>query len=154
MTLLRADLHVLSIMLGNMCPKLSRCFREQNIELTSICSEWYITWFAKCLPLPSIMRVWDALFFEGYKVLLRVALGVFKRVEAQVLSHPTFEEIMKARSSGLGNSFSTMNCLRQASPLVAYESPYVGGRFGSFGKTLCAPLNSRMRFTELDGKLL
>jgi hypothetical protein len=45
-----------------------------NVDLMSICSEWFITWFAKSLPVSTVLRVWDTLFFEGFKaqLLLRV----------------------------------------------------------------------------------
>lgn len=95
MTLLRADMRVLTALLAQMCPRTARIFGDERVELTSICSEWYITWFAKSLPIPAALRVWDTLFFEGFKVLFRVSVGVFKRVEAEVLSVPTFEHIME-----------------------------------------------------------
>jgi len=95
MTLLRADISVLALVLSKKCPKVARTFQENGVELLSICSEWYITWFAKCLPVATILRVWDTLFFEGFKVLFRVALGVFKCVEPEVLQFPTFDAIME-----------------------------------------------------------
>lgn len=99
MTLLRADMDVLSSVLMQKCPKVGKAFRKHGIELISICSEWFITWFAKCLPVPTIMRVWDTLFFEGYKVLFRVALGVFKRAEPEVLQCNSFDAIMESAKS-------------------------------------------------------
>eukprot|EP00747_Dinoflagellata_sp_TGD_P187252 gnl/TRDRNA2_/TRDRNA2_44812_c0_seq1.p1 gnl/TRDRNA2_/TRDRNA2_44812_c0~~gnl/TRDRNA2_/TRDRNA2_44812_c0_seq1.p1 ORF type:complete len:446 (+),score=90.00 gnl/TRDRNA2_/TRDRNA2_44812_c0_seq1:69-1340(+) len=96
MILLRADIVVLETLLKQKCPKTAKHFKEQNVELTSICSEWYITWFAKCLPTTTMLRVWDTLFYEGWKVLFRVSVGVFKRVEAELLrSCADFEQIME-----------------------------------------------------------
>jgi len=95
MTLLRADLRVLAEVLAQKCPKVSRQLREQEVELTPICSGWFITWYAKCLPLHTVLRVWDTLFFEGYKVLFRVTIGLFKCVEAKILQCPNFEAIME-----------------------------------------------------------
>lgn len=95
MTLLRADMQVLASFLAVKCPKVATVFQRQNVELTSICSEWYITWFAKSLPVQTVLRIWDVLFFEGFKVLFRVALGVFKRVEADVLQCAGFDDIME-----------------------------------------------------------
>lgn len=95
MTLLRADMRVLTSLLFQKSPKVARHIQEQGVELESFCSEWYITWFAKCLPVSTILRVWDTLFFEGFKVLFRVAVGVFKLVEPQILKCPTFDEVME-----------------------------------------------------------
>lgn len=95
MALLRADMEVLSSVLQQKCPKVAHVFKEEGIDLTSICSEWYITWFSKSLPGDTILRVWDTLFFEGFKVLFRVALGIFKRAETEVLQNASFDAIME-----------------------------------------------------------
>jgi len=94
MTLLRGDMQVLSSLMSQKCSKVFRIFRENEIQLTSICSEWFITWFAKCLPVQTTLRVWDTLFLEGFKVLFRVALGIFKLAEAEVLKCSSFDAIM------------------------------------------------------------
>jgi hypothetical protein len=99
MTLLRADMVVLSSVLERKCPKVARAFRVSGVELMSFCSEWYITWFSRCLPVSTILRVWDTLFFEGFKVLFRVALGVFKRTEQEILRCGSFENIMESSKS-------------------------------------------------------
>lgn len=99
MALLRADMEVLTSVLQQKCPKVAHVFREECIDLTSICSEWYITWFSKCLPGDTILRVWDTLFFEGFKILFRVALGIFKQAEAEVLQNPSFDAIMEKAKS-------------------------------------------------------
>jgi len=95
MVLLRADMLVLQEILNQKCPRVAERFRGQNIDLMSICSEWYVTWFAKCLPVPTMLRVWDALFFEGFKVMFRVSLGIFRRAEADILQLPSFDQLME-----------------------------------------------------------
>jgi len=63
---------------GQRCPNLSALLAQLvalkcqellrlNVDLMSICSEWFITWFAKSLPVSTVLRVWDTLFFEGFK---------------------------------------------------------------------------------------
>jgi len=99
MMLLKADMHVLSAELQRWCPKVATVFRKEKVELMSICSQWYITWFCICLPGPTLLRVWDTLFFEGFKVLFRIALGVFRRAEEEVLKCGTFETIMERAQS-------------------------------------------------------
>merc|ERR1719191_1834218 len=95
MTLLRADMRALSRTLARKCPKVAQRLSQEGVDLTSICSEWYITWYAKSLPGPTILRVWDALFLEGFKVLFRVAVGVFKRAEADILRCKGFDQLME-----------------------------------------------------------
>mmetsp|Transcript_98311 Transcript_98311/g.194795 ORF Transcript_98311/g.194795 Transcript_98311/m.194795 type:complete len:380 (-) Transcript_98311:349-1488(-) len=99
MMLLKADMSVLSAELQLRCPKVASMFRREKVELMSICSQWYITWFCICLPGPTLLRVWDTLFFEGFKVLFRIALGIFRRAEEEVLKCGTFETIMERAQS-------------------------------------------------------
>jgi len=95
MTLLRADMSVLSIFMKTRCSKVAKELQRLNIDLLSICSEWYLTWFAKSLPIATVLRVWDTLFFEGFKILFRVAMGVFKKVEQEVLQCGSFDGVME-----------------------------------------------------------
>ena len=95
MTLLRADMHVLASCMQAKCAKVSRTLNQLNVDLLSICSEWYITWFANSLPVTTVLRVWDTLFFEGFKVLFRVSLGIFKQIEEDVLKSDGFDAIMQ-----------------------------------------------------------
>lgn len=95
MTLLRADMKVLQVILQERCPRAANQLLQHGVDLMAICSEWYLTWFAKCLPVSTLLRVWDALFFEGFKVFFRVALGVFRRVEAEILQCPSFDQLME-----------------------------------------------------------
>lgn len=95
MTLLRADMRALSGALARRCPKVSKRLLSEDVDLTAVCSQWYMTWYALSLPAPTILRVWDVLFLEGFKVLFRIAVGVFKRAEADILHCRGFEEIME-----------------------------------------------------------
>jgi len=95
MVLLRADMQVLATLLGQHCPRVAKELNDHHIDLLSVCSEWHITWFAKSLPIPSVLRVWDALFFEGFKVIFRVGLGIFHRVEPELLRCKSFDCLME-----------------------------------------------------------
>lgn len=95
MTLLRADLQVLAGVLQAKCPKVAHALSARGVDLLSVCSEWYLTWFAKSLPASTILRVWDTLFYEGFKVLFRVAVGVFKVVEPEILRCGSFDDVME-----------------------------------------------------------
>ncbi|EME41765.1 hypothetical protein DOTSEDRAFT_73983 [Dothistroma septosporum NZE10] len=46
---------------------------------------WFMSLFVGTLPIESVLRVWDCLFFEGSKTLFRIALAIFKFGEPQIL---------------------------------------------------------------------
>lgn len=95
MTLLRADMRVLELLLQKKASKLARFFRMHGVDLTAICSEWFMTWFTKCLPVCTVLRLWDSLFYEGFKVIFRVSIGIFRRAEPEALTLRVFDDIME-----------------------------------------------------------
>jgi len=135
MTLLRADMQVLASFMKCKCPKVAKEMQRLGIDLSSICSEWYITWFAKSLPTLTVLRVWDTLFFEGFKVLFRVSIGVFKCVEQDVLKCGSFEAVMERAKSWprfivehnqlLKASFGGLHSLRRQDLLKARDDALV-----------------------------
>ncbi|RUP46049.1 putative GTPase-activating protein gyp3 [Jimgerdemannia flammicorona] len=54
--------------------------------VTLVTSHWFLTLFINILPVESVLRVWDCLFYEGHKILFRVALTIFKMNEAKILA--------------------------------------------------------------------
>jgi len=91
MTLLRADMLVLSLKLPR---NIRRHLKDQKVDILPICSEWFLTWFARSFPIHTVLRIWDVLFWEGHTCLFRVTVGVFKRVKADLLQCFSFDEIM------------------------------------------------------------
>ena len=56
---------------------------------------WFMSLFVGTLPIESVLRVWDCLFFEGSKTLFRIALAIFKRGEPQILAVSDAMEIFQ-----------------------------------------------------------
>ena len=60
----------------------------QTIRLPTVSlatTAWFMSLFVGTLPIESVLRVWDCLFFEGSKTLFRIALSIFKTAERQIL---------------------------------------------------------------------
>ena len=53
----------------------------------SLCTtSWFMSLFIGTLPIESVLRVWDVLFYEGAKTVFRVALAVFRLGENEIKS--------------------------------------------------------------------
>ncbi|KAF8940648.1 hypothetical protein BGZ58_005384 [Dissophora ornata] len=52
--------------------------------VTLVTSHWFLTLFINILPVESILRVWDCFFYEGRKILFRVALTIMRMHEAEI----------------------------------------------------------------------
>ncbi|XP_044042155.1 TBC1 domain family member 30 isoform X2 [Siniperca chuatsi] len=64
--------------------------------------QWFLTMFATCLPAPTVLKIWDSVFFEGSEVLFRVALTIWERLGERIEYCQTADEF-----------YSTMGCLTQ-----------------------------------------
>jgi TBC1 domain family member 6 len=92
MVLLRDNLpHVYTKLVSNMptaakakAPALTVNMRLPDITLGL--TNWLMSIFIGSLPLETTLRVWDCLFYEGSKTFFRVALGIFKAGEREILS--------------------------------------------------------------------
>ncbi|KAG0336979.1 hypothetical protein BG000_005946 [Podila horticola] len=52
--------------------------------VTLVTSHWFLTLFINILPVESILRVWDCFFYEGRKILFRMALTILRQHEAEI----------------------------------------------------------------------
>jgi hypothetical protein len=49
-----------------------------------VLTSWFMSCFVTALPTESVLRVWDALFYEGSKTLFRIGLAIFKLGEPDI----------------------------------------------------------------------
>jgi len=45
-----------------------------------IASKWFICIFAEVLPVETVLRIWDCVFAEGYKIVFRAANNITKHI--------------------------------------------------------------------------
>eukprot|EP01068_Selenidium_serpulae_P012822 Selendium_serpulae@DN5881_c0_g1_i14.p1 len=92
---LRVDLKVLDELVKRKVPKAHAAFEKHGITCDWYCSEWFLCFFCTSLPVRTTLRVWDAMMYEGSKVLFRVALAVIREIEKHFnMATITFEELM------------------------------------------------------------
>lgn len=81
----RVDIWVLGELVRKRLPLLHAHLEANNLSVALICTKWFLCLYVDTLPTESVLRVWDSLFFEGWKVLFRVALALFKMSEKELL---------------------------------------------------------------------
>lgn len=62
----------------------AQALRLPTVSLAT--TAWFMSLFVGTLPIESVLRIWDCLFFEGSRTLFRVALAIFKAGEKQILA--------------------------------------------------------------------
>ncbi|KAH9948602.1 TBC-domain-containing protein [Amylocystis lapponica] len=68
-----------------MMPKLYAHLTQLGVDLAAICFSWFLSLFTDCLPVETLFRVWDVFLVDGLDVLFRVAFGVLRSNEQELL---------------------------------------------------------------------
>ena len=77
--------YVLLSLMKKFLPKVHTNLLNHGIVPSVYASQWFMTLFAVCFPFEVLVRIWDIYFVEGKKIVYRVALGIFKILEADIL---------------------------------------------------------------------
>ncbi len=78
MEAIQLDGDILFGLLKKVAPAVHKHLKKQGVEPVLFMTEWFLCVFARTLPWPSVMRVWDMFMCEGVKVLFRVGLVLLK----------------------------------------------------------------------------
>lgn len=91
---LKKSLFILLVLLKCHLPKLYLHLRDKKVYALMFASQWFFTFFSSVLKFDIVVRVFDALMFEGFKVMYRISLGLLKLKQKSLLLSNKFEEIL------------------------------------------------------------
>ena len=86
-------LHVAEQLIHQYLPKLAKHMDAEHIHVTMFATQWLLTQFTSSFPFELVVRVWDCLLAEGWKMTYRVMLALLKHYESTLLQL-SFEEIL------------------------------------------------------------
>lgn len=107
---LQVDGHVMQSLLRKVSPVAHKHLEKQQVSPLLYMTEWFMCVFARTLPWPSVLRLWDMFFCEGIKVVFRCAL---------VLLRSTLGMTEKVKK--LPGLYETMEALRKIDPSYMRE---------------------------------
>ncbi|KAF9976525.1 hypothetical protein BGZ73_008361 [Actinomortierella ambigua] len=81
----QADQRVLRELVQEIMPRLSSHLDEMHVDLTAITFSWFLTLFTDCLPVETLVRVWDVLFVEGMLAVFRIAVALLWLNEKEII---------------------------------------------------------------------
>uniref|UniRef100_A0A8B9H429 TBC1 domain family, member 2 n=1 Tax=Astyanax mexicanus TaxID=7994 RepID=A0A8B9H429_ASTMX len=81
----QADQRVFKDFMAEKLPRLVAHLEEHNVDVSLITFNWFLVVFVESLPSEILLKVWDAFFYEGTKVIFRYALALFKYKEEDIL---------------------------------------------------------------------
>ncbi|XP_050612688.1 carabin isoform X2 [Macaca thibetana thibetana] len=78
MEAVRLDAEVFMALLRRLLPHVHKHLQQVGVGPLLYLPEWFLCLFARSLPFPTVLRVWDAFLSEGAKVLFRVGLTLVR----------------------------------------------------------------------------
>ncbi|KAK6110199.1 Rab-GTPase-TBC domain family protein [Brugia pahangi] len=82
---LQADERVSQHLIGIHLPELHHILKDNDVELSLITINWFLTAFASVLSMRVLLRVWDCLFVFGGVTMFRVLISILKIKEDDLI---------------------------------------------------------------------
>ena len=82
---LHKSCYILLRLIKKYLPKLFAHLYEEKVCMTLIATEWFVTHFCRCFPFDLLVRIWDILLCENYKIMYRIPLALFSILEKELL---------------------------------------------------------------------
>ncbi|XP_044140707.1 growth hormone-regulated TBC protein 1 [Bufo gargarizans] len=90
---LKTDQEVLGYLVKMKIPAVAELIDRHDLMWTLLVSRWFICLYIDILPIETVLRIWDCLFYEGSKILFRVALTLIKQHQAHILEAKNFPDV-------------------------------------------------------------
>ncbi|XP_030424857.1 growth hormone-regulated TBC protein 1 isoform X5 [Gopherus evgoodei] len=90
---LKTDQEVLGELVRKKVPAVADLMDRHGVMWTLIVSRWFICLFIDILPVETVLRIWDCIFYEGSKIIFRVALALIKQHQAFILEATNLPDI-------------------------------------------------------------
>lgn len=98
---LQRDIHVITELVKLREPLINEKINEVGLPWAVILTKWLICLFSEVLPTETVLRIWDVMFAEGFKIVFRTALAIIFILK---------DDIMKAGDiSELADSFRNVS---------------------------------------------
>ncbi|XP_017776822.1 PREDICTED: growth hormone-regulated TBC protein 1-A [Nicrophorus vespilloides] len=91
---LLTDLAVLDELVEINEPILHRHIKAIGMPWAVTTTKWFICIYSEVLPIETVLRIWDCIFYEGSKIIFRVALTLIKMHKAEILECKDLADIV------------------------------------------------------------
>lgn len=93
MKAIKIDQEVLGELVKWKQPDVYKHLEDLDLSWSIVGMKWFICLFADVLPVDTVLRIWDCLFYEGSKILMRVSLELIRINRLEILACANFSEL-------------------------------------------------------------
>ncbi|KAJ8031020.1 Growth hormone-regulated TBC protein 1-A [Holothuria leucospilota] len=93
---LKVDQEVLGELVRLKEPAVSTHMEKEQVPWSIPTTKWFVCLYLDVLPIETTLRVWDCLFYEGSKIIFRVALSLVLQNAEAILNSASFPQIVEA----------------------------------------------------------
>lgn len=90
---LKRDIQVLTELIKARLPVVNEKMNELGLPWIVIMTKWLICFFAEVLPTETTLRVWDAIFSEGHKIIFRTSLAIVLLLKDDIMKVEDINEL-------------------------------------------------------------
>ncbi|XP_070491954.1 growth hormone-regulated TBC protein 1-A [Chironomus tepperi] len=90
---LKRDIEVVTELIKIRLPTVNEKMNELGLPWIVIMTKWFICLFAEVLPIETSLRVWDAIFSEGYKIIFRTSLAIVLILKDDIMKVEDINEL-------------------------------------------------------------
>lgn len=90
---LQRDIYVIEQLITVREPLLNEKIKELGIPWAVILTKWLICLYAEVLPVETVLRIWDTMFAEGYKIIFRAALTIVSILRDDIMRITDISEL-------------------------------------------------------------
>lgn len=92
--LLRKYLRALDTLVEQRIPDLRAHFIKENVDPAVYLHQWFLSLFVTCLPIPTVLVLWDAIICDGLPVILSITASLLNVLKGVLLTMG-FEDIVR-----------------------------------------------------------
>ena len=78
MPALKKTFYVLLCLIWKTLPKLHWHMIDENYTPALYATNWFMTLFSSRMPIELTLRIWDIFFIEGFNVMYKIIVAIFK----------------------------------------------------------------------------
>lgn len=90
---LLTDIDVISELVGSKFPAVNAHLSHLALPWPVVLTKWLVCLYCEVLPTETVLRIWDCLFSEGSKIILRVAVTLIALHRSEILACDQFLDV-------------------------------------------------------------